>query len=111
MSQSSTMQQRFQSWLSDNPDEAILRWIFRSTVMVTIAVLAIDLAGMNGRGANADLVAAPAEIKQDSPLLDHPGSMPSILPSIFRQSWRRCCPAATSVSCRCRSRTARWPGP
>ena len=33
---------------SDNPDEAILRWIFRSVVAVTIAVLALDLAGMNG---------------------------------------------------------------
>jgi hypothetical protein len=48
MSQSSTMRQRLHAWLSDNPDEAVLRWIFRSVVTVTIAVLAVDLASMQG---------------------------------------------------------------
>ena len=86
------MQRRFQTWLSDNPDEAILRWIFRSVVMVTIAVLAIDLAGMNGWGAYADLAAAPAEIKQDSPALDHPGSMPSILAPLLPGGDKRLMP-------------------
>jgi hypothetical protein len=92
MSQSSTTQRRFQTWLSANPDEAILRWIFRSVVMVTIAVLAIDLAGMNGWTANADLAAAPAEIKQDSPALDHPGSMPSILAPLLPGGDKRLMP-------------------
>jgi hypothetical protein len=92
MSQFSTMQQRLQTWLSDNPDEAILRWIFGSVVMVTIAVLAIDLAGMNGWTANADLAAAPAEIKQDSPELDHPGSMPSILAPLLPGGNKRLMP-------------------
>ena len=86
------MQRRFQTWLSDNPDEAILRWIFRSVVMVTIAVLAIDLAGMNGWGAYADLAAAPAEIKQDSPAQDHPGSMPSILAPLLPGGDKRLMP-------------------
>ena len=86
------MQRRFQTWLSDNPDEAILRWIFRSVVMVTIVVLAIDLAGMNGWTANADLAAAPAEIKQDSPALDHPGSMPSILAPLLPGGDKRLMP-------------------
>jgi hypothetical protein len=91
MSQSSTTQQRFQTWLSDNPDEAILRWIFRSVVMVTITVLAIDLAGMNGWGANG-LAAEPAEIKQDSPALDPPGMMPSILAPLLPGGDKRLMP-------------------
>ena len=86
------MQQRLQTWLSDNPDEAILRWIFRGVVAVTIAVLAIDLAGMNGWGANADLAAAPAEIKQDSPALDQPGAMPSILAPLLPGGNKRLMP-------------------
>lgn len=77
------MPHRFHAWLSDNPDEAILRWIFRSIVAVTIAVLAIDLAAMNGWSGNADLAALPAEIKQDTPALDLPGVAPSGLPSIL----------------------------
>jgi hypothetical protein len=92
MSQSPTMQQRLQTWLSDNPDEAILRWIFRSVFVVTIAVLAIDLAGMNGWGASADPVAVPAEIKQDSPALDQPGTMPSILAPLLPGGDKRLMP-------------------
>jgi len=38
------MRERFHTWLSDRADEAILRWIFRSAVTITIAVLAVDLA-------------------------------------------------------------------
>ena len=44
MPQSVTTSQRFHGWLSGNPDEQILRWIFRSIVAVTIAALATDLA-------------------------------------------------------------------
>src|SRR5213595_2274192 len=49
------MQQRFHVWLLDRADEAILRWIFRSIVMVTIAVLAVDLATTQGWIANPGL--------------------------------------------------------
>ena len=86
------MQQRLVTWLSDNPDEAVLRWIFRSVFVVTIAVLAIDLAGMNGWGANADAVATPAEIKQDLPALDQPGTMPSILAPLLPGGDKRLIP-------------------
>src|SRR6266446_3062368 len=92
MSQSLTKQQRLATWLSGNPDEAVLRWIFRSVFVVTIAVLAIDLAGMNGWGANADAVATPAEIKQDSPALDQPGTMPSILAPLLPGGDKRLIP-------------------
>jgi len=73
------MQQRFFIWLSDNPDQSILRWIFRGVVTVTIAALAVDLAGMNGWGARPDPAATPAEIRQASPTLDFPSMVPSIL--------------------------------
>jgi len=79
MPQSSSMQQRFFVWLSNNPGEAILRWIFRVVVTVTIAALAVDLAGMNGWGANPDPAVTPVEIRQDSPALDLPSILPSIL--------------------------------
>ena len=48
MQLSATIQQRVHDFLAGNPDEAVLRWIFRSVVTVTIIVLAADLAGMNG---------------------------------------------------------------
>jgi hypothetical protein len=77
--QSSTIQQRFHAWLSQNADEAILRWIFRSALMVVIAVLAADLASINGWIIYPDPVAAPGEIREDSPALNLPSLLPSIL--------------------------------
>jgi hypothetical protein len=79
MSHSLSIGQRFQLWLSDNPDESVLRWIFRSVVTVTIAVLALDLAGMNGFLNHAEIAGAPPEVKQDSPGLDLPTITPSVL--------------------------------
>ena len=79
MSQSSTMQQRFHAWLAERADEAILRWIFRVVVTVTIAVLAVDLASMQGWLANAEPAAIPAEIREDSPALNLPSLVPSVI--------------------------------
>jgi len=86
------MQQRFFVWLSDNPGEAILRWIFLSVVTVTIAALAVDLAGMNGWGAKPDPAATPAEIRQDSPALDLPSMVPSILAPLLPGGDKRLLP-------------------
>jgi hypothetical protein len=86
------MQQRFYAWLSENPDEAVLRWIFRVVVAVTIAVLAVDLGGMNGWIVNRDASAAPAEIKQDLPVLNLPGMVPSILAPLMPGSDKRLMP-------------------
>jgi len=72
------MRERFHTWLSDRADEAILRWIFSSVVMVTIAVLAVELAGTQGWIANLSPAAAPAEIELGSPALNFPG-LPSVL--------------------------------
>jgi hypothetical protein len=77
MPQSVTMSQRFHGWLSDNPDEQILRWIFRSVVAVTIAALAADLATSNGWISTPDPGASLTETRQASPGLDLP--VPSIL--------------------------------
>ena len=72
------MRERFHTWLSDRADEAILRWIFRSVVMVTIAVLAVELAGTQGWIANLSPAATPDEIELGSPALNFP-SLPSVL--------------------------------
>jgi hypothetical protein len=90
--QSSIVQRRFHAWLSDNPDEAVLRWIFRSVVTVTIAVLAVDLASMNGWIENPDPAAAPVEIKQDSPALDLPSRAPAILAPLLPGGDKRLVP-------------------
>ena len=78
MPQSMTTSQRFHVWLSGNPDDAILRWIFRGIVAVTIAVLAADLAVGNGWISQPDPALAPAETRQASPEFTLP-SVPSIL--------------------------------
>src|SRR5258707_6657596 len=72
------MRERFSAWLSDRADEAILRWIFRSLVMVTIAVLALDLAFTQGWIATPGPAATPAELGLGSPALTPP-SLPSVL--------------------------------
>src|SRR6202166_4139263 len=80
MSQSLTPGQRFHAWLAGSADEAILRWIFRCTLAVTITVLAVDLASMQGWIALPDpAAAAPAEVREDSPTLNLPSLVPSIL--------------------------------
>jgi hypothetical protein len=87
-----TIPQRFHAWLSDNPDEAVLRWIFRGTVTVTVAVLAADLAGQNGWITWPDPMTSPAEIRQTSPSLDLPSIAPSILAPLFPGGDRRATP-------------------
>jgi len=89
MSSSSPLRQRFSAWLSDNPEEAVFRWILRTAVTVTIAVLAADLAGKNGWISNEDVAAAPGEIRPDSAPSDSPGLLPSILAPLLPGGDRR----------------------
>src|SRR6478736_10244941 len=84
-----TIPQRLHAWLSDNPDEAVLRSIFRGTVTVTVAVLAADLAGQNGWITWPDPMTSPAEIRQTSPSLDLPSIAPSILAPLLPGGDRR----------------------
>ncbi len=77
MPQSTTMSQRFHGWLSDKPDEHILRWIFRGIVAATITALGTDLAVGNGWISAADPTSTSLETRQVSPGLDLP--VPSVL--------------------------------
>jgi hypothetical protein len=86
------MRERFHAWLSDRADEAILRWIFRSVVMVTIAVLAVDLATMQGWIAIPGQAATPAEIELGSPAINLPGTLPSILAPLLPGGDKRLVP-------------------
>ena len=86
-----TLPRRFQAWLPDNPDEAVLRWIFRGVVTVTIVVLAADLARLNGWIIYPDLAAAPIQIQENLPSLNLPG-LPSILAPLLPDSDKRLTP-------------------
>jgi hypothetical protein len=77
--QSSTIRQRFHAWLLEHADEMILRWIFRSAVLVAIGALAVDLASINGWIVYPDPAMTPAEIREDSPVLNLPKLVPAIL--------------------------------
>jgi hypothetical protein len=90
MSQSLTMRQRFHSWLADSADNALLRWIFRTVVTITIAALAVDLAGLQGWIPNP--AAAPAEVTEDWPALNFPSMVPSILAPLLPGGDKRLVP-------------------
>jgi hypothetical protein len=89
MQPSATIQQRIHAFLAANPDEAILRWIFRSVVTITIVVLAADLAGMNGWIHTPD---SAAEVRHDTPSLDLPDIVPSILTPLTPDGGKRLTP-------------------
>ena len=78
MSRSFTIQQRLHAWLLEHAEETILRWIFRSAVVVALGVLAVDLASINGWIIYPDPAVAPAEIREEPAL-----SLPRLVPSIF----------------------------
>jgi len=58
---------RFRAWLGDNLDESILRWVFRSIVVVTIVVLAGDLLELNDRLGSSGAASPPLDMQQDQP--------------------------------------------
>jgi hypothetical protein len=90
MPQSLTTSQRFHAWLSDHPDETVLRWIFRSIVAVTVAALAADLATSNGWIGAPDPAAGPLQTRQVSP---GPGlPIPSILAPLLPGGDKRLTP-------------------
>ena len=89
MSGSTTMTQRLHAWLSGNPDEDVLRCIFRSVVMITVAVLAADLAVGNGWISASDPSLAPGETPR---LSTSDPAVPSILAPWLPGSDRRVTP-------------------
>ena len=88
VTQRQTLSQRFQAWLADNPDDAVLRFIFRTVVVVTIAVLGADLAGINGWINPLD---AKPDAPATSPAFTLP-SLPAILSPLLPGSDRRLSP-------------------
>jgi hypothetical protein len=85
-------QQRLLTWLAGNPDETVLRWIFRCIVTAAVAVLSADLITMNGWTVSSDQADAPAEVRQD-PLLERiPGLVPAILAPLLPGGDKRLIP-------------------
>ncbi len=81
---SSTFNQRFQAWLTDHPDDSILRIIFRGMVVVALGALALDLATMNGWMKPEDIGLTPAETTA-SPGLGVPAILAPLLPGPDRR--------------------------
>lgn len=80
-----TLSQRFHAWLAGNPDDAVLRFIFRTTVLVTIGVLAADLATTTG-------LIPPAETMPDKPAASPGFNVPAILAPLMPGGDRRTVP-------------------
>jgi hypothetical protein len=81
METSSTFQQRFHAWLAGNPDDQVLRWLFRSVVVVTVAVLGVDHANMSGLTDGVRDGLAPVQTQTSSPA--SPDTPPSMFPAIL----------------------------
>jgi hypothetical protein len=87
MSQSTPWRQRFHAWLTDNPDERILRWVFWCLVVVTIAGLTGDLTTSNGAMGDA----SPSDPRSASTEFGLPG-IPSILSPLLPGGDKRLVP-------------------
>jgi hypothetical protein len=82
-----SLQRHLLGWLTQDFDQAILRWIFRSVLASTVALLAIDLAQINEL-----ITSAPARDLQSRPELADPlapGSMPSVVEPALPQRDKR----------------------
>ncbi|MCG6206379.1 hypothetical protein LPW26_17150 [Rhodopseudomonas sp. HC1] len=73
----SSLTQRFHRWMAGNPDDAVLRLVFRGLVAASIGALGFDLASANG-WIQADDSAAPPAVQREAA----PGGLPS-LPDIL----------------------------
>lgn len=82
MTTNTTLQQKFSAWLADYPDDTILRTVFRGMALVAVAVLALDLAGMNGLLGSVDPGTSPAET---TPRLGVPAILAPLLPGADRR--------------------------
>lgn len=82
-----SIQRHFLGWLARDPDHAILRWIFRSVLASTIALLAIDLAQINGLVTSEPVTDLQSRPELADPLA--PGSMPSVVEPAVPQRDKR----------------------
>jgi hypothetical protein len=92
MSLPASPQRRFLSWLADNPDDTVLRWIFRCAITAAVAVLSADLIAVNGWIVDSDPADAPAEVRQEPLLEKIPAIMPSILAPLLPGGDKRLIP-------------------
>jgi hypothetical protein len=92
VSQSSTIRQRFHVWLLEHADDAILRWIFRSFILVSIAMLAAELASSQGWIVYPDAAVTPAELQPGSPALNLPRLLPQVLAPLLPGGDKRLSP-------------------
>lgn len=82
MGENITFQQRVSAWLAGYPDDSILRSLFRGVIGVTIVVLVLDLAGMNGLLKSDDVAPSPTET---TPGLSVPAILAPLLPGSDRR--------------------------
>jgi len=78
----SALTRRVHAWLADNPDESILRWVFRGIVVVTIAVLAADLGEQIAPLGSSDTPAPQFDIQREP---DAPAESPSVLAPLMKR--------------------------
>ncbi|HVT55580.1 MAG TPA: hypothetical protein VHD34_05985 [Xanthobacteraceae bacterium] len=72
------------NWLRNNPDDGILRWLFRVLVIATVTVVGLDYYEMLQAAPNGVTISSPLPASDPSPSL-----LPSILPSISPGKHRR----------------------
>jgi hypothetical protein len=61
-----SLRARAEHWLNDRPDESVLRWLFRTLLAVSAAVLVLDFVDLNSR--------------VPEPVVAAPGSAPALAP-------------------------------
>ncbi|UFZ03190.1 hypothetical protein LQG66_28715 [Bradyrhizobium ontarionense] len=79
----SALNRRIHAWLSDNPDESILRWVFRTILVVTVAVLVADLVELNAPAVSSDAAPPQLDIQREQP--DLPAEPPSVLAPLMKR--------------------------
>ena len=75
----SALHRHLHAWLAGNPDESILRWIFRAVLVVSIAVLAADLVEINHTGLGSDAASPQLDIQPEQP------ETPSVLAPLLKR--------------------------
>ncbi|MGJ5175822.1 hypothetical protein ACQR16_17805 [Bradyrhizobium oligotrophicum] len=78
----SALNRRIHAWLAGNPDESILRWVFRTIVVVTVVVLVADLIGLNEPHVSSDAASPQFDIRKEP---DAPAEAPSVLAPLLKR--------------------------
>ena len=79
----SALNRRVHAWLADNPDESILRWVFRTILVVTVGVLAADLVELNGPRVSSDTASPQLDVQRRQP--DVEADPPSVLAPLLKR--------------------------